>query len=423
MAVPPEVVAPLPEPQLRGDIEGAMVKLVDALTKWQPKMTTKGVVYPQPETLLIKGGNYEEALAAMNMTYLKNRWSDGLPLTPPTVERVKWLLTGTDLSPDQLIGKIPTAAGFLTVRQLAVNAAMAGARPEYMPVLIATFEAMLQPGFFLQGLVTTGAPVAPLVIVNGPIAQQIRVNSGNGVLGPDPTHPAGASIGRAIRLVIQNVGGVLPGVTSQSTQGQPGRYTGLVIAENEDNNPWPLLNETQGFKKGANVVTVYGVAGTQDIYSSVPAEWALTIAVPFKSYFSQQGLAAPPYATAGALLLGQGIVQTLAKQGWTKDKLQSYLYENATIPVATQEKLKDSFASEMPPPWAKEWPGKEPLPIAYGPKGFLIVVSGGTLNRSAWLPISGGGGKVPTSVQIGLPKNWDSLLKKAEEDLGPIPAF
>ena len=117
-------------------------------------------------------------------------------------------------------------------------------------------------------------------------------------------------------------------------------------------------------------------------------------------------------------------VRELAKVGWSKEGVQSYLYENTRIPVAVQEKLKNSsFAQEMPVYWAKEWPSKEPLPITYGPKGFVIVVAGGALNRSAWLPIGGGGGKVPTSIAIKLPQNWDRLIKEAEEDLGPVPAF
>jgi hypothetical protein len=433
--VPPKMVFALPEEEFRAEIEGSIDKLVDGLTKWEPnlELIEKKVVAPVPEILTAKGDDYEEAVSEINYMYLKKNWGDGLPIMPPTARRVEWLLTGTDLPPDHLIGKIPNSGGYLTVQNLAVNAAMAGARPEYMPMLIAAFEAMLKRPFHLEFQVTSGNPVAPLMIVNGPMAKEARINSGYGCFGPDPRRPAGASIGRSIRLVLQNIGGVLPGVVSLSTHGQPGRYTGLVVAEDEDNSPWTLLTESQGFARGRNTVTMYGVQGQMDTQTIVPphvemshggdiamlTELVTYLTWPYPFYFNVRG-DEQGVSHAGVLVMNRSHARALAKVGWTKEKIQSYLYENVRIPMSILEKLKDTTQwNRLPPFWVKEWPSKTPIPIIDRPEGFLIIVAGGELGRNAWLPC-GGRSRVAQTVEIERPKNWDKLITQSEIDLGPI---
>jgi hypothetical protein len=182
-------------------------------------------------------------------------WSDGLPIIPPTPDRVQHMLEGTRRGPQSLIGRIPPRWGDATVEKVAVNAVMAGCLPAYMPVLTTAIEAMLAPEFNLYGIQATTHPVAPLLILNGPLARQLDVNNSYNVYGPG--WRANATIGRAIRLLLLNVGGGIPGKGDRSTQGSPAKFA-FCIAENETRNPWLPLHVERGFDAGTSTVTVWG---------------------------------------------------------------------------------------------------------------------------------------------------------------------
>lgn len=230
-------------------IKEHITKIVDALITWQPKVKTKGVFHPP--MVNIQGNDYQEAITTMNNLFLKYLWSDGLPLLPATEDRVAWILTGTDLPRDTVIGKITPRGGIATVQDLAVSLAMSGGRPEYLPVLIATVEAISQPEWGLERMNATTSSIYPAVIVNGPIARQIRLNASYGCLGPDPLHPSGGPIGRALRLILQNMGGALPGSGTMAIYGAM-RYTNAVFAEDEAGLPsgWKPLSVKRGFAPG-----------------------------------------------------------------------------------------------------------------------------------------------------------------------------
>ena len=172
-------------------------RFIDGLIKWQPRATETGP--RQPPKLRVEANGYEAALDKMNRQFLMNAWGDGLPLFAPNEERVDWILKGTEQPREQVIGKVMPRGGILTVEAAAVSLAMAGGRPEYLPVLTAAMSAIVEPGMEHDKWQATSGSTFPVVIVNGPIARQIRLNSSFGLLGPDPQHPAGASIGRAIR--------------------------------------------------------------------------------------------------------------------------------------------------------------------------------------------------------------------------------
>ncbi len=212
-------------------IEEKIDELVTGLTKWKPKAKKKKVI--TPPKVSVKGKDYEEAFTNVNKLFLRNMWSDGLPIIPPTEERVNWLLTGTELSPDKVV-------------------------------------AISDPRSQHQSMNATTCSVYPVVIVNGPVAKQIRLGSGYGCLGPDPLYPAGASIGRAIRFLLQDAGGAIPGIGTMSIYGGPARYTNIVFAEDEDALPsgWEPLNVEQGFSRGSNIVTTYAVASTTNIFGA-----------------------------------------------------------------------------------------------------------------------------------------------------------
>ena len=204
-----------------------------------------------------------------------NMWGDGLPLNAPTGARVDWILKGTDLPSDHVVGKVMPRGGIATVETIAVSLAMAGGRPEYLPVLIGAMSAILHPDMDHDKWQATSGSTYPVVIVNGPIAKQIRLNSGFGLLGPDPQHPAGASIGRAIRLLQQNAGGALPGVGTMAMFGGM-RYTNAVFAEDEEGLPdgWvPVCTDKWGMPPGTNAVTVFvGTSATNILRRGVGKE-------------------------------------------------------------------------------------------------------------------------------------------------------
>ena len=165
----------------------------------------------------------DDDFEAVQALYLESGWTDGLPIMPPTLERVEAMLASTPLSPQDIIGEIPPNWGSATVEKLAVNAMMAGCRPEYLPVIIAAVEAMCDEVFNLYAIQATTHPCAPLIIVNGPICEELGLHGGSGAFGPG--WQPNATIGRAVRLVQLNVGGAHPGVGDMSTQGAPSKYT------------------------------------------------------------------------------------------------------------------------------------------------------------------------------------------------------
>ncbi len=193
-------------------------------------------------------------------------WSDGLPVIPPTEERLALMLAGARRAPGDVIGDVPPLLGQARVETIAVHAVMAGCKPEYMPVLIAAMEAILEEKFNMGGVQATLSCAAPLLIVNGPYAKQIGLSGGLGCFGPG--NRANATIGRAIRLLLLNTGGGIPGITSMSTFSQPARFT-FCIAENEEESPWASFAETRGFDANDNVVTVVNVEGPCMVWDDV----------------------------------------------------------------------------------------------------------------------------------------------------------
>lgn len=187
-------------------------------------------------------------------------WTDGLPVTPPTDTRVMGMLAGTTRRPDEVIGKIPPYLGACTVEKVAINAVMAGCRPEYMPVLLAALEAALEPVFTLHGVLATTYFSSPIIIVNGPIARKIGMNSGLNALGQG--NRANATIGRALNLIVQNVGGGRPGEADRATLGAPSKYT-LCFAEDESDPEWEPLSVARGFPRGASTVTLFQGHGVE----------------------------------------------------------------------------------------------------------------------------------------------------------------
>src|SRR5262249_21198707 len=185
----------------------------------------------------------------------------GLPLVPPTDARVRDFLSRNDRYPDEVIAQLPPMRSECTVEKIAINAVMAGAPPSSLELLIAAIAAIADPDFELYGVNTTTAPVYPAFVVNGPVRDELEIPYGYGCLGGVATRAA--AIGRAIRLLMRNVAGQVPGVTSQTTFGSPGRISGLVTGEWEERSPWAPLAERRGV--AGDAVTSFGTMGTMNV--------------------------------------------------------------------------------------------------------------------------------------------------------------
>ena len=210
-------------------------------------------------------------------------WSDGLPVVPPTPVRVLRMLGGTSRDPQEIIGTIPPNNIPCTVEKVAINAVLAGCRPEYLPVVLAVVDAALAPEFAMHGLLCTTYFSGPMVVVNGPVARRIGMNSGVNALGQG--NRANASIGRALQLLIRNVGGGVPGGIDRATLGWPGKYT-LCFAEDESDPGWPPLSVERGVAPGTSAVTLFGGGGlspNMDEGSRTPESLARSLALTLNS--------------------------------------------------------------------------------------------------------------------------------------------
>ena len=320
----------------------------------------------------------DDDFEAIQSLYLERGWTDGLPVVPPTPERVAAMLVATPLSPQDIIGEIPPNWGAATVEKLAVNAVMAGCKPEYFPVVIAAVEAMCEEEFNLYAIQATTHPCAPLIIVNGPICEDIGLHGGSGAFGPG--WQPNATIGRSVRLVQLNVGGAHPGVGDMSTQGAPSKYT-YCVAENEEANPWEPLHIERGFRADQSTVTVMAGEPPHNIndHSGSSAEDILTIIAGAISITGANNA----YTGGETLLaLGPEHAATIAEDGFGKQEIREWLHQNARIPLEryTHETMMERF-QKIP---------DGPIPMVVDPDLLTIIVLGGPGKHSSCVPTFGG---------------------------------
>ena len=299
---------------------------------------------------------------------------------PPTAARVAAAVAASGRVRDELVAEMPPNFGRATVEKIAVNAVMAGCRPEYLPVVLAAVEAMCDERFCLLGVSGTTDAVAPLVIVNGPIRDALDINSGAGVFGPG--WRANATIGRAVRLCWVNIGVARPGVISMSTFGGPGRYT-YCIGENEEASPWEPLHVEHGFDRGDSTVAVLAAEAPQivaDTRSRNAPDLLATIArsVEVVAHHKATGLGDT------AIVFSPEHVATLAADGWSKARVRQILWERLHKPVRELlpgrdggEGLSDEALAGFP-----EGPLSEALvPKFQAPESLKLLVAGGPAGR------------------------------------------
>jgi len=301
----------------------------------------------------------------VNALFEARGWTDGLPITPPTLARVEAMCASTTRASSEMLGEVEPLRGEATVEKIAANAVMAGCRPEYLVVVLAAVEAMLEPAFNMRGVQTTDENVAPLLIVSGPLAARLGINAGFGALGPG--WRANAAIGRAVRLVMLNLGGGWPGAVSLAGLGQPGRYT-LCLAERED-SPWPPLHVELGYRPEQSTVTV------------LRAETAINVTGGLAELASVMGSAASAftmlYEGRVAVIVAPFVARRLAAEGWRKDDVRRWLHAQARVPVAAWQQWWLRATARSWPAWVTETAGT--LPVVKEPGDITVVVAGGDL--------------------------------------------
>jgi hypothetical protein len=305
-------------------------------------------------------------------------WTDGLPVVPPTEKRVRRMLQGTLRAPDEIVGIIPPNQAPCTVEKVAVNTVMAGCKPEYLPVVLAAVEAACMDAFCMHGLLATTYFSGPVVIVNGPITKAVGMNAGLNALGQG--NRANATIGRALQLVIRNVGGGRPGGVDRATFGNPGKYT-FCFAENEDGSPWEPLSVERGFKQRASTVSLFagdGVQAIMDQLSRTPESLARTYANSLRTVAHSK-----IFMVADAMLVvSPEHARVFREAGWTKQRLRQEIDEILKTPGRQLVRGAQEIAEGMPETFAdveltKFRPGGLHIVHAGGGAGMFTAIIGG----------------------------------------------
>jgi len=330
------------------------------------------------------GGAHDAAWERVQEELATVYLSDGLPLVPPTMERVSVMLAANGYAADEEIAMLPPGFETATAGDIAICAVMAGCKAEYRPVLVAAVDALSDMSFNLVGIATTTGSAAPIYIVNGPITEKIGLNAKNNAFGSG--HRANATIGRAMTLILQNIGGAKPGEVDMATLGQPAKYS-CCFAENTEESPWTPLHVDRGFAADASVVTVVGISGTGEVNDSDSQD-----AVGLAQTFAQSMLIAG--ISGGSGLLGGGEPLCLLPPEWaamfhrdglTKQQAKQAIWEQAVLPIEklapAQRKHRMAAASD---------PNASVIRVAEKADDLMIVVAGGVGRKAAYAPTWGG---------------------------------
>ena len=332
-------------PSFRPGMDNAMSLSTDALTS--KRLEVRGTVDDAVELCYRQG------------------WTDGLPVIPPTEEKVLRFLDLAGRHPSQVIGVEPVRGRVITAEKVAINAVMAGCLPEYMPVILAAVECMVLPEYNLHGSSASTGGSAPLLVISGPIRHKLGIASGDNMFGPGPDRRANATVGRAIRLLLINVLENHPGVLDRSTLGHPGKYS-YCIAEDEENSPWEPLHVERGFPKDASTVTIFAC------YSPTQMD--------------QRRVGTPESVLTGIAdsMLGFGtdheeILLIMSREhggfmkdaGWSKKQVREFLFQKAR---RTSEEWAANYKGGLPAAGAE----KEMVPVCTNPDAVVLLAGGGS---------------------------------------------
>ncbi|HET8562533.1 MAG TPA: hypothetical protein VFM35_01545 [Candidatus Binatia bacterium] len=351
-----------------------ITRALQALGSKQQELAPSG----EEEEFIELSGDVEE----LNELFHERGWTDGLPIIPPTEENVRAMVSHSPYPKESNLGLLPPTMKSATAEKLAANSVMAGCAPAFFPVVLAAMEALLDDDSGLYSMQTATNATAPLLIVNGPAVSSLCLNAGANLFGPGCR--ANATIGRAIRLILLNVGGEVPGITDPATHGQPGKYT-FCIAEAEDESPWEPLHVELGYGKEQSVVTVIGTGGPQNIftYGCRTAEEILDTFVGALCGLGHNNILFP---TGPLFVLSPEHASTLAKDGFSKQDVKQTLFEKSRIPLSRFAEGTRRGILERRSRWFEVAGDPDHIGIADHPEDIRIVVAGGPGIHSQFLP-------------------------------------
>ena len=358
---------------LVADIASLACKSTDAVAAGTPAQT-------ECAALVDVGADADD----VNALFRAQGWTDGLPVVAPTQKRVQRMLEATTRHPDEIVARLPPGFGAATVQRIAINAVMAGCDPACMPVLIAAVEAVTPPEFNVQTIQTTTNPATVWLIVNGPIAQDLGMNGNLNCLGQ--TNWANATLGRALHLILLNIGRAVPGELDRATHGQPGKYT-FCCAENETETPWEPLHVEKGYRADQSTVTVVGAEGTLNMNTHTKnADEILNVIA--------ATLPRPPsndYLNGGNpwIVLSPEHAHILHAAGLTKAQVKSRLWEQSKMSVRLLPPIDFARIQSVRGPELGTFTQDTLLPIATTPDNIGILVAGGPGTHSTYVPSLG----------------------------------
>jgi hypothetical protein len=308
-------------------------------------------------------------------------WGDGLPLIPPTPSRVEAFLDALPpgIDPDGVVATLPPRGGLATRRLLAVNAVMAGCRPDYLPVLTTAVRALAEPRVNLRGVNATTHPVAPLILVHGEAVERLGFNPGLGTFGPGCR--ANASVGRALRLVLMNVAGARPGSGDAATQGQPSKYT-YCAAENAPRSPWESYPASLGID-AASAITVTCGEGPHNVQDHDGRSASHTLEQIASTMTTLGSNNAPVSSAEWFVILGPEHAASIAAAGFSRRDVQTFLYEKARLPMA---RFRRAFEVTQFAAWEEGLEDEDLKPIMRHPDLIRVLVAGGAGKHSCVIP-------------------------------------
>lgn len=325
----------------------------------------------------LEAADHDEAIEL----FFARGWTDGLPVVPPSEPRVEAMLQPLDRDPGEVVGTLAPRYGKATLEKIAINAVMAGCLPAYFPVVVAAIAAIADEAFNLNGVQATTHVASPLCIINGPVRQVLGVNSGANCFGQG--FRANATIGRAVRLCMINIGGGLPGVTDKATFGHPGKYT-YCVAENQEASSWEPLHVERGFRPDQSTVTVFAAEAPHNVsdHTSHTARGILTTVADTMATMGNNTM----YKRGEMLVvIGPEHAATIAAEGWSKQDVKSCLFQEARRPVGELTRAGEYYGDVT---WEKYWPRgidrNDPaarIPVVNGPEDLLVIVAGGAAGR------------------------------------------
>jgi len=376
---------------------------------------------------IVFSGSWED----VNDHFWRKEWSDGLPIVPPTMAKIEEFLSFTPRKPNETLGIVLPASRAVTIWSIAVNGVMAGCRPEYMPVLVALGEAMADPIYGVEHSGNTpGADT--LIVLNGPIIKELGFNFEQGAMRDG--FRANTSVGRFWRLALRNIAGFLPHKTDKGTFGNTWR---VVLAENEDalaRIGWPSNAADMGFATGDNTVTITRMTGG-DVMPSVTGSTPELLLPYLADGVAKETGWEISFTVGGlthgtlrpALVISPILAETIAKAGWSKDRVKQYLYDHARMPAWRCEVLMEKWTEfkitslrhqvnlgKLPRAFAESDDPNRMVPIVLHPDDFMVLVSGDPLRTNAYAFAHNGYLGFPVAKKIALPEGWESRLDKVK---------